>query len=152
MNPYGMGVNMGGMPMNMMGMGVAGGMPNMNMGMNEDEEWLKGFKMGVEEVNKPGSNYDDSNDSGPKINIMFTTTIGTKRNLKFKYGRTISYAIKKYLDSVNKPELFGKNEDVNFLFNANKLDFNDNTPIENKFRNIVMPKIVVNDTKGLIGA
>ena len=157
MNPCGMGMNMGGMPNNMMGigmqnMGVFGGMPNMNMGMIEEEEWRKGYKMGVEEDNNPGSNFDDSNSPGPKINIMFTTTIGAKRNLKFKYGTTISQALKKYLESVNKPELFGQNDKVNFLYNANKIDFNDNTTIENKFRNVMMPKIVVNDTKGLIGA
>ena len=159
MNPFGMGMNFGGMPNNMMGMGfgmqnmgVFGGMPNMNMGMNEEEEWLKGYKMGVEEVNNPGGNYDDSNSPGPKINIMFTTTVGAKRNLKFNHGTTISQAIKKYLESVNRPELFGQNDKVNFLYNANKIDFNDNTTIENKFRNVMMPKIVVNDTKGLIGA
>ena len=152
-------MNIGGMPNNMfwMGfgnqnMGVFGGMPNMNMGMNEEDEWLKGYKMGVEEVNNPGSNFDDSNCPGPKINIMFTTTVGAKRTLKFKYGTTISQALKKYLESVNRLELFGQNDKVNFLYNANKIDFNDNTTVENKFRNIIMPKIVVNDTKGLIGA
>ena len=165
MNPFGMGMGMGmpnmggmgGMPMNQFGMGmgmpnmgVAGGMPNMQ-GM-EDEEWMKGFQMGVQEVNNPGGNFDDSNAPGPKLNIIFTTTVGTQRILKFKYGTTVSQAIKKYLDSVGKGELFGQNDKVNFLFNANKIDFNDNTKVEDKFKNIQLPKIVVNDTQGLIGA
>ena len=165
MNPFGMGMGrgmpnmggMGGMPMNQFGMGmgmpnmwVAGGIPNMQ-GM-EDEEWMKGFQMGVQEVNNPGGNFDDSNAPGPKLNIIFTTTVGTQRILKFKYGTTVSQAIKKYLDSVGKGELFGQNDKVNFLFNANKIDFNDNTKVEDKFKNIQLPKIVVNDTQGLIGA
>lgn len=152
MNPYGMPfmwpIN------NTMPNMVSGGMPNnMNMmAMQEDEEWLKGFKMGVDEVNNPGGNFDDSNYNGPKLNIIFTTTIGQNRNMKFKHGTTISQAIKRYLASVGKEDLFGKNDKVNFLFNANKLDFDDETPIEQKFRNILLPKIVVNDTQGLIGA
>ena len=145
MNPFGMGMGMG------MPMGISGGMPNMS-GMNEDDEWMKGFKMGVDEINNPGGNYDDSNAPGPKLNIIFTTTVGTQRILKFKYGTTISEALKKYLDSVGKVELFGQNDKVNFLFNANKIDFNDKTKVEDKFRNIQLPKIVVNDTQGLIGA
>ena len=164
MNPFGMGMpnmggGMGGMPMNQFGMGmgmpnmgVAGGMPNMQGMMNDEDEWMKGFQMGVQEVNNPGGNFDDSNAPGPKLNIIFTTTIGTQRILKFKYGTTISQAIKKYLESVGKSELFGQNDKVNFLFNANKIEFNDNTKVEDKFRNIQLPKIVVNDTQGLIGA
>ena len=154
MNPYGIPF----MWPNGNNFGITGGMPNnMNMNMNmmgmqEDEEWMKGFKMGVDEVNNPGGNFDDSNYNGPKINIVFTTTTGQSRNLKFKNGTTLSQAIKRYLQSVGKEELFGHNDQVNFLFNANKIDFNDNTPIEKKFVNILLPKIIVNDTKHLIGA
>ena len=160
MNPFGMnmmGMGMG-MPMNMpnQNMGLAGGMPNynnMNMMMNnDDDEWLKGFKMGVDEINNVGNNYDDSNSPGPKMNLIFTTTVGATRNLKFNYGTTVSQAIRRYLENVGKPELFGQNDKINFLYNANKINFNDNTPIENKFANIINPKIVVNDTQGLIGA
>ena len=73
---------MGGMPMNnnmnnmnMMGMGF---MPmNMNMmgnggmQMNEDEEWLKGFNMGYEEVTNPGNADPDLEAPGPKITAHF---------------------------------------------------------------------------------
>ena len=152
MNPFGnpMGMNMG-MPMNMgmmpMNMGMGMGMRN---NMMDDTEWLKGFQMGVDEIYKGGNN--DDNDPGPKINLTFTTTVGSKRVLKIKYGTTISQAIKKYLDSVGKPELFVQNEKINFLYNANRLEFNDNRLVEVVFKNITMPKIVVNDTQGLIGA
>ena len=158
MNPFMFNMGMGNP-----NMGVQGGFQNFNnmnmnmnmntMGMNnDDDEWLKGFQMGVDEVNNLGSGFDDGNTPGPKMNLVFTTTVGATRNMKFNHGRTLSYVIQKYLDSVGKPELFGQNDKINFLYNANKLNVNDTTPIERKFVNVIMPKIVVNDTQGLIGA
>ncbi len=140
----GMGMNMN-MPLNM---GVSGGMPNMNM---DDDDWMQGFKMGVEEIKFQGGD-DDKNSPGPKINIHFTTTVGTARNVVCNHGTTIDEALKKYLKLVGRPDLIGKEQDIGFLFNANKVSFGNNTPVEVFFRNVAVPKIVVNDTKGLIGA
>ena len=140
-------MNMGMMPMmgmnmNPMNMGVQGGMGNM-----DDYDWMQGFKMGVQEINNPGGNDDDKNTPGPKINIHFTTTVGTARNLVFNHGTTIDQALKKYLTSVGRPDLYGKSKEIGFLFNANKVDFGTKTPVESFFRNVTFPKIVVNDTK-----
>ena len=145
----GMGMPMMGMPMNMMGMG----MPNMNMaGGGNDEDWLEGFKMGVEEINNPTTNSDpDLNAPGPKINVLFTTTIGTKRNIVLCHGTTIDQALKKYLNAVGKPDLVNSDK-ISFLFNAAKLEFGNQTKIENFFKNVMNPKVVVNDTVNLIGA
>ena len=54
------------MAMNNMNMGFGlPGMPNMNMANPMDnEEWLKGFQMGVDEVN-------ETLNAGPKINVIF---------------------------------------------------------------------------------
>ena len=143
----GMGMPMGGMAMGGMGMPM-GGMPM----MSDDEEWMKGFKMGVEEVNNPGGNVDpDVNTPGPKLNALFTTTVGTKKNVILNYGTTIDQALKKYLNLVNKSELVNSNK-ISFLFNAAKLSFGDNTKVEDFFKNITNPKVVVNDTNNLIGA
>ena len=158
MNPFMFNMGMGNP-----NMGLTGGIPNfnnmnMNMNMNmmgtnnDDDEWLKGFQMGVDEVNNVGNSFDDINTPGPKINLIFSTTVGATRNMKFNHGRSISYVIKQYLESVGKPELFGQNDKINFLYNANKLNVLDTTKIEKKFNNIINPKIVVNDTQGLIGA
>ena len=157
MNNMGMGM---GMPMNMMGGGMMPnmnmmggmGMQNMNMAGNNDEDWLEGFKMGVEEINNPLTNSDpDANSPGPKINVLFTTTIGTKRNIVLSHGTTIGQALKKYLNAVGKPELFNSDK-ISFLFNAQKLEYGNNTTIENFFKNVMNPKVVVNDTANLIGA
>ena len=155
--------NMGmGMPMNMMGgmgmpMNMMGGMPmqnmnNMNMVENNEDDWMEGFKMGVEEVNNPTGNADpDLKTPGPKINVIFHTTQGTKRTIVLSVNLTIDQALKKYLDSVGKPELVNSDK-ISFLFNAAKLKFGDTTTVGNYFRNINNPKIVVNDTANLIGA
>ena len=145
MNPMGMGI---GMPNMMGGMGMQG----MNMGGGNDDDWLEGFKMGVEEINNPSTNSDpDVNKPGPKINVLFTTTIGTKRNIVLSHGTTIDEALKKYLNAVGKPDLVNSDK-ISFLFNAAKLQFGDNTKIENFFKNVMNPKVVVNDTANLIGA
>ena len=150
---FGMG-GMGGMPMNPMQMNMMGGMPmNMNMNnQNDDDDWMQGFKMGVEEVNNPGGSGDpDLNKPGPKINVLFTTTIGTSRIIILTHGTTIDQALKKYLNQVGKPELVNSDK-ISFLFNAAKLNFGDNTTVEKFFKNSVNPKVVVNDTNNLIGA
>ena len=106
---------------------------------NEDQEWLEGFKMGVEEVKEK----DKSEEPKKKIVCTFITTLGVKRTLTFNYGTTIDSILKKYLLEINKPELINTDK-VSFMFNAWKLNFGDNTPIETKFPNIFIPRIVVN--------
>ena len=155
-----MGMNNMGMPMNMMGgmggmgmpMNMMGGMGGMGMDMNmQDEDWMEGFKMAQAEVDQPSVSDPDANTPGPKINVLFTTTIGTKRNLVLSHGTTIDQALKKYLNAVGKPELVNSDK-ISFLFNAAKLEFGNKTTVENFFRNVMNPKVVVNDTANLIGA
>ena len=132
------------------------GMPQMGMNMRmmpmmgmEDDDWLQEFKMGKEEINNLDGDYDDRNTPGPKININFTTTGGIKRNLIFIHGTTIDQALKKYLNVVGRPDLYGRSENIGFLFNAKKVNFGDTTPVEVYFRNVAEPKIIVNDTRSL---
>ena len=95
MNQFGM--NFG--PNMSMQNGMQGG--NMFMGMNnimpnsqvEDQEWLKGFTLGVQEV--AGSQEED--DGSPKINGVFTTTKGKKTIIVINQEHTIGTLLKKYL-------------------------------------------------------
>ena len=162
MGGMGMPMNMGmggmGMPMNM-GMGGMGmmNMNNMMMGMGNDEEWMKGFKMGVEEVNNSGGGgemNESSNPNVPKINIIFKTTQGVTHTLVYDYGTTIDEVLKKYLKRVNRSDLINVKGDkkICFLFNASQLKFGDQTKVEDFFKNITNPKVVVNDVNNLIGA
>ena len=149
----GMGGMMGGMGP-MAGMGMNMNMMNMmNMNMNNDEEWMKGFKMGVEEV--AGGQSDDLDDGKPKINVIFKTTQGVTHTLVYSYGTTIDAVLRKYLKRVNREDLINDEKNkgkICFLFNAAQLKFGDNTPIEQFFKGISNPKVVVNDVNNLIGA
>jgi hypothetical protein len=129
------------MPNSMMGMGGMG-MMMMNMNMNNDEEWMKGFKMASEEIN------DEIKD---EIKILFKTTQGIETNIFAKKGTTIDEIIKKYLNDVNKPELIKQENSLTFLFNAQRLKLGDKRKIENFFKNVSDPLIFVNDINNLIG-
>ena len=116
-NNFGVGMNNNFMP-NMMMNNNFNFMPNMMMNNNwmfkEDEDWLKGFQLGVQEVNN--INEEDPN-PGPKINIIFKTTKGTTYTMVFNYGTTIDQALIKYLNRIGRPELYGKSNKIGFFFN-----------------------------------
>ena len=115
MNPQfagmGMGMNFGMQNPNMnFNMNMPNNFMNMNMNMmdmGQDEEWLKGFKMGVEEVNNTGDQDSDANSPGPKINVIFKTTQGTTHTMVYNYGTTIDKSLAKYLNRVGRPDLIG---------------------------------------------
>ncbi len=144
-----MGAMMGGMG----GMGMNMNMMNMNMNMMmNDEEWMKGFQMGVEEIK--GTQPEDLGD-GPKINVIFKTTQGVTHTLVYNYGTTVDQVLKKYLKRVNREDLINDEQNkgkICFLFNAAQLKFGDTTKIEQFFKGISNPKVVVNDVNNLIGA
>ena len=124
----------------------------MVMNQNADEEWLKGFQMGVEEVNNL-QQQQQATSGGLKVNAVFKTTQGLTTNMIFDYGITIDQALAQYLNRVGRPELIGNLQNkICFLYNAKQLNFGDQTKVEEFFKNIVMPKIVVNDTQNVIGA
>ena len=76
----------------------------MGMSPNENEEWLKGFQMGVDEVNNAQAQDNEANAPGPKLNVIFKTTQGTTHTLVYNYGITIDQALSKYLNRVGRPE------------------------------------------------
>ena len=152
-----MGNNMGMNPMmgNMGNMGNMGMMGN-NMGMDMmgnmmvnagNEDWMKGLKMAMEEDKQP------EEEPGPKINIVFKTTQGTVTNLVVKHGTTVGKTLELYLKRVGKPELINNLQGrLCFLVNAKNLKFTDNTKIEDFFKNVTLPTVLVNDVNNLIGA
>ena len=148
MNPqFGMGMGMGfGMGMGM-GMGMQG---NQFMNNSEaDQEWLKGFQMAVDEVKS-----DMNNDDGlPKTNVIFRTTQGTTTNMVYPHGTIMDKALEKYLSRVGRPDLYrDKSNQICFLYNGSQIKFGEKAKVEIYFKNVNMPKIIVNDVHNLIGA
>ena len=110
------------------------------MGMMDDEVWMRGFKMGVEEVNILDN-----------INIIFKTSQGLTTNMTYSYGTTINEVLNKYLKQVGRPDLIGdKGGKINFLYNATKLEFGDQTTVESKFKSDNQ-RVTVVDINNIIG-
>ena len=116
--------------------------------MNDNEEWLKGFQMQVN-----ANNDEEELNPGPKISVIFKRTRGNTNVITVNYGTTINDTLEKYLKRVGRPDLIGTQDNkICFLWNATKMKFGDNTPVEKFFKNALNPKIVVNDINNLIGA
>ena len=155
LNPqFGMGMNFG-MPNMQMQMGMQGG--NAFMGMNnfagnnqtEDEEWMKGFTLGVQEVNSTS----EEDDGRPKMNIVFTTTKGKKTNMIYSTDTTVDQALGKYLKRMGNEKLYqDKSNQICFLYNGSQMKFGDQRTVENFFGINKNPNIIVNDVFNLIGA
>ena len=86
-----------------------------------------------------------------KINMVFKTTKGMQLNIYINFGKTVSELIKIYFKRVEKPYLFYRPQDICFLYNAKRIDFNEQKNVEQYFKGFNV-NIVVNDTKDLIGA
>ena len=158
MNQYGMNFGMQNMPMQMQG-----GNMFMNMNMNnmnnmmannpvEEEEWMKGFTLGVQEV--ASSNQEEEEDDGsPKINCIFTTTKGKKTNVVVPVNMSIDKALHKYLKRVGSEDLYNqKSKDICFLYNGTNLKYGETKSVGEFFGINKNPNVIVNDVNNLIGA
>ena len=84
-------------------------------------------------------------------NISFKTTCGINNKLEIIDIRPIGWLLKYYLVVVKKPELIRDiNNKIVFLYQGNKIESNNNTPICDFFENDNNPTIVVNDPNFLI--
>ena len=84
-----------------------------------------------------------------KKDIEFVTTNGSLRNITMNYGETIGQALKKYLIEIKKPELINRNDKLKFLYNEQRLNFDDDTKIEDYFKGNKFPRIIVSDANYL---
>ena len=124
-------------------------MPGMNIGGNMN--WMNMYNTAIPNQNiNPIPNQGMFN-SG-KINVIFRTTKAVRTNITIDTDKTVSDLIQLYFKRIGKPELFQRPMDICFIYNANKMMFNDQTTIQNFFGFQINPFVTVNDTKDLIGA
>ena len=84
-------------------------------------------------------------------NISFKTTCGINNKLNIIDMRPIGWLLKYYLVVVKKPELINDiNNKIVFLYQGNKIESNNRTPIYDFFKNDNNPIIEVNDPNFLI--
>jgi hypothetical protein len=115
-----------------------------------NEPWEEGYepKNWVFVCQSKDSNFPGTN----KINITFKTTSKAKTNIVADYGQTMSDIILLYLKKEGKENLFKRCSGIFFLFNAQMIDVFDETKVEDFFKNISSPLIIVNEMKIVIGA
>ena len=72
-----------------------------------------------------------------KISVIFKTIRNEITTLQVKYGTTIDQLLQKYLNKIGRPELYEqKSKNIWFIFNAQKLNYGDTTPVENIFKTL----------------
>ena len=85
-----------------------------------------------------------------KMNVLFRTNVGRNINLIIEQEKTIQELILAFFKKINNLDL--NEDDVYFIYNAHKINYNDETKLRDYFRMASQPIIYVNDTRNLIGA
>ena len=128
--------------------------PNMNtiiqgMNMGGVSGWRDLYNTKNQNVNQLQGTVNFS--GGRKVNLLFRTTKGMKINMMIDFGKTVREMIEIYFKRVEKPDLINRPQDICFIFNAKRIDFNEQRKVEDYFGGI-FANITVNDVKDLIGA
>ena len=94
---------------------------------------------------------NNNNNNNQKLGITFKSKYETDITLFLDGKTTVSEMIKKYLLIIGESKLFYSKNKIIFIYNASLLRFDDQTEIENLFREDGSPKIVVDYPDKLIG-
>ena len=81
--------------------------------------------------------------------FFFETTSGITLTLHFEIKETVEKLLKSFFNEVKKPELFGKDDKINFLYNAKKIKYKNKEIIGNTFKEYDC-RIIVIDTSNLL--
>ena len=92
----------------------------------------------------------DNKPNEAKMNVLFRTNGGRNINLIIEQEKTIQELILAFFKKINNLDL--NEDDVYFIYNAHKINYNDETKLRDYFRMASQPIIYVNDTRNLIGA
>ena len=114
-------------------------MPNMMM-MNNDFNLMPNMMI--------NNNFEPQPKYIQKKDFIFKTIKG-KVHFNVDYGTTVKELLKKFFNRIGRPDLIGC-KDIIFIFNAKKIECEDQTPIEKFFYANPSPVIIVNDVKYLL--
>lgn len=82
----------------------------------------------------------------PKMNITFKGLRGNRKNYFFNYGTTVNKVLETFLKDIGHPELINTYDQLQFLYNAQIIKFDDQTTIEKFFYTGNNSFIIVNIT------
>ena len=125
---------------------------NSNMIINNNNNFIPNINMNN---NFPNSNmmmgsFNQENKKKPRVNALFKTSTGVNVNVSVEYGTTMKQLLSKYLEIRGRPDLINNHDKIVFIYNANKIQFTDITPVEKYFNLQEHPTIVVNDVQNLL--
>ena len=106
-----------------------------------ESNWMLVYRTNSQFDNKPNE---------AKMNVLFRTNVGRNINLIIEQEKTIHELILAFFKKINNLDL--NEDDVYFIYNAHKINYNDETKLRDYFRMASQPIIYVNDTRNLIGA
>ena len=84
------------------------------------------------------------------ISVTFKTTLGNIFKTEINYKRTLGHLLMKYLFEIDHLELIDRNDKIQFLCNAQQIQFGDKTIIGEFFHNEKNPIILVTDINNLL--
>ena len=122
---------------------------NINMKMNQ----INNMQMQMNQMNNFMLKKNDNIQENiiEKKNVLFHSDKDEwKMVMVFDGGITVSEMLKQYLEKIAKPELF-KSDEIWFLYNAVKINRNDNTKIRDKFKDSQNLSITVVRSKPVFG-
>ena len=134
-------------------MGINNFNPNMmnlmpNMMMNNNINLMPNMMMNNDFNLMPNMMINNNFELQPKNikkkNVIFKTTRGKVFQFIVDYGTTVKELLKKFFDRIGLPDLIGC-KDIIFIFNAKKIEYENQTPIEKFFNHNPNPVIIVND-------
>ena len=111
-----------------------------NMMMNNDFNLMPNMMI--------NNNFEPQPKNIKQKNVIFKTTRGKVFRFIVDYGTTVKELLKKFFDRIGRPELMGC-IDIIFIFNAKKIEYENQTPIEIYFNFNPNPVISVNDAKNI---
>ena len=122
-------------------------MPNMMM-MNNNINLMPNMMMNNDFNLMPNMMINDNFEPQPKnikkMNVIFKTSSGKLFHFNVDYGTTVKELLKKFFDRIGRPDLMGCKYII-FIFNAKKIEYENQTPIEKFFDTVGDPVIIVSD-------
>ena len=122
-----------------------GQMPIYNRGISLMKMNNQMFNMNINNPNNEiNGNIINENNKKAKQNICFDS--GKRIYLSIDYGTPIKEMIKIYLEKIGRIDLLNKNDKFSFIYNARKINFDNNMRIEKFFSTTGTPRVIVTFT------
>ena len=127
---------------------------NINIGINNCFNQINNFSeynanLVFNELENPF--YYETNKPGPLTTVLFQDNFGIKTSLIINPNKTVAEMLYIYLKKIGKSEMFGKVENIEFIYNSEKLNFFDSTPLYKLLRYTNNTLIKVSWKKSLLG-